>query len=134
MKTTYGLFICLILLLASSCSKDTEDKLSGKWQLKQVESGGSIIPVDTVWYNFQNTLFSYQLYDKTSNTYLQEYGFNTITDTQLTLEFADSVFGKNFIPHTDWEEIRKVFLITKLKGSDMVLTDEAGKIYVFRKF
>lgn len=129
-----GLFI-LLLLLAISCSKDTENKLEGKWQLRQVETEGTVVSVDTVWYNFQNTLFSYQLYNPSTGSYRQQYGFNTVTGGELLLELGDNPLPNDqFLPLTDWDRAERSFSVTKLKGSELILTDASGKIYTFRRF
>ena len=46
---------CFVVALVS-CIK-VEHKLEGKWQLKTVEANGVVQTVDTVWYNFQPSLF-----------------------------------------------------------------------------
>ena len=46
---------CFVVALVS-CNK-VEHKLEGKWQLKTVEANGVVQTVDTVWYNFQTSLF-----------------------------------------------------------------------------
>ncbi len=130
----YGLFL-LLLLLFTACSKDTDDKLEGKWQLRQVTVEGTIIPVDTVWYNFQNNLFSYQLYNTSTKAYRQQYGFKTITGKQLLLELDHyPIPNTEFLPLTDWDDVKRTFSITKLDASDLILTDDAGKTYTFHKF
>ena len=53
--------IAAVTILMAACSNDTEHKLEGKWQLQQVEANGDVIQADTVFYNFQNILFMYQL-------------------------------------------------------------------------
>ena len=58
---------CFVVALVS-CNK-VEHKLEGKWQLKTVEANGVVQTVDTVWYNFQTSLFEYQLYDR-QRTYI----------------------------------------------------------------
>ena len=58
---------CFVVALVS-CNK-VEHKLEGKWQLKTVEANGVVQTVDTVWYNFQTSLFEYQLYDPAKDVY-----------------------------------------------------------------
>lgn len=113
-----------------SCDK-VEHNLEGKWQLKTVEANGSIQPVDTVWYNFQTSLFGYQLYNPTTGNYQQTYGFRTLEgDKTLRLELES---GKNFLRYTDWKDTVRVFSIEESTVTKLVLNSE-GKTYTFRKF
>lgn len=129
--------LCMVLLTIS-CSKDTDDKLEGKWQLKEVIlENGQVQPVDTVWYNFMNSLFMYQLYDTArvgDNKYRHSYGFKTWDGDSLMLELtSDPQLVKDFLPYTDWDEQRRMFLIEEVNGKELILTSE-GSQYNFRKF
>lgn len=62
MKNWMIVFGCLLLLTVVSCSKDEETELDGKWQLQEIEQNGEVQYTDTVFYNFQNSLFMYQTY------------------------------------------------------------------------
>ena len=76
---------CFVVALVS-CNK-VEHKLEGKWQLKTVEANGVVQTVDTVWYNFQTSLFEYQLYDPAKDVYRTNFGYKTLEgDTRLDLE------------------------------------------------
>ncbi len=125
------------LLLFLSCEKDQTDELEGKWQLKEVtDAAGITHPVDTVWYNIQNTLFMYQLYDADAGgRYLHCYGFKDRPDEHtVTFELTDdpgSVTG--FLPHTDWSSASRTFVIEQASGSRLILRSE-GSTYFFHKF
>ena len=67
---------CFVVALVS-CNK-VEHKLEGKWQLKTVEANGVVQTVDTVWYNFQTSLFEYQLYDPAKDVYRTNFGYKTL--------------------------------------------------------
>lgn len=122
-----------------ACSKDTPDKLYGKWQLREVmEAGGTSHPVDTVWYNFQTSLFMYQFatVSDTSIVYRQAYGFNTLEgEKDLLLELVDSypIPVTDFLPYTDWTSARRSFTIEKVDGKELILSSEDRR-YIFRKF
>ncbi len=129
-----GIIFCLILFFVS-CSKDTEDKLEGKWQLREVSVNGQVEKVDTVFYNFQTVLFMYQIYDKATDKYSHIYGFKTLEENnKLSLEMnspADSI--PIFLLKTDWDSKIKDFVIDKVSGSQLILTSGA-KRYTFRKY
>ena len=56
-----NILIAFCVILFVSCSKDTESKLFGKWQLQKVEASGDVQNVDTVYFNFELSLFIYQV-------------------------------------------------------------------------
>lgn len=127
--------IAAVTILMAACSNDTEHKLEGKWQLQQVEANGDVIQADTVFYNFQNILFMYQVYISDLDSFSNQHGYNTLKDeTSLTLELAnDPRPATNFLPRTDWKSKTRTFSIEKLSGKQLILNSE-GKRYIFRKF
>lgn len=133
-KMKYGLIAAVALLLAA-CNKDTEHKLEGKWQLQQVEANGDVIQADTVFYNFQNILFMYQVYLADADSVALQYGYNTLGDeNSITLELSNTPrWATDFLPRTDWSSKTRTFTIEKLNGKDLILSSE-GKRYLFRKF
>lgn len=129
MRLLTMLFAALFVFI--SCSNDDDDKLEGKWQLRQVEENGLITPVDTVFYNFQNVLFMYQVYQPDTDGVRHCYGYKVIEeDKQLVLELEA---GDKFLPLTDWNDVKESFTIEKLSGNKMIL-NRANKRYIFRKF
>ncbi len=126
--------IAAVAILMAACNNDTEHKLEGKWQLQQVEANGEMIQADTVFYNFQNILFMYQIYQPDSNSVLYRYGYNTVDENKLTLELEHNPNTLDkFLPYTDWSSKTRVFTIEKLSGKQLIL-DSEGKRYIFRKF
>lgn len=134
-KMKYWILAAVAVLLVASCHNDTVHKLEGKWQLQQVEANGDLIEADTVFYNFQNTLFMYQVYIPADDRYVLQQGFNTIKDEdQLILEFANDPRPANeFLQYTDWTSVTRTFTIEKVSGKQLILNSE-GKRYIFRKF
>lgn len=135
------LFLSLPLFLFWACSNnDFDDKLEGKWQLRTVQTPNETMVVDTVWYNFQNKLFKYQIYSPTTGGTPICHGFKTVKDDNLLfIELAASPYEtkeemiQKFLPQTDWETTERTFVIEKLKGKELILKD-ADKTYIFRKF
>jgi hypothetical protein len=127
---------CLgFLLLFASCTSEVDDRLEGKWQLRQVETSGVTEKVDTVFYNFQTSLFMYQIYNPQTNGFTSCYGFKmTETKNQLLLELTDySVASRKFLPLTDWESPSRRFTVEELTAKRLVLKSD-DKRYTFRKF
>ncbi|WP_085536448.1 lipocalin-like domain-containing protein [Massilibacteroides vaginae] len=119
------------LLILVSCSKDDDDKLEGKWQLRQVVESGQITAVDTVFYNFQTSLFMYQVYDPATDGMKHRYGFKTLeADKQLLLQLE---YDGDFLQLTDWDSVKESFTIERLKGKELILLRNE-KRYIFRKF
>ena len=81
-----SLIIAISALLGLGACDTMTTNLEGKWQLNQIESEGNVATVDTVWYNFQTTLFQYQIYDRSSDSYRYSYGYNFYEGDQLTLQ------------------------------------------------
>lgn len=133
-KILVAVICCLVLF---SCEKDQKDDLEGKWQLKEVVdlSSGITNTVDTVWYNIENTLFMYQLYNSSTDSYSFSHGLKTWEDKQTVLFelVSDPQPVTDFLPLTDWVTAKRAFQVEKVSGSKMVLSSE-GKRYLFKKF
>ena len=112
-----------------------EHKLEGKWQLQQVEADGKVIQADTVFYNFQNVLFMYQVYIPSADSFAIQHGFNTLKDdNQLILELTNVPrMATEYIKITDWKETVRTFTIEESNRKHLILNSE-GKRYTFRKF
>ena len=130
-----NLIIAIGLLLLVACSNDVYDKLDGKWQLQQVEENGIVQDVDTIYYNFQTSLFMYQIYDPALDDIRACYGFNTKEgDNKLLLELISNPKPvESFLKYTDWTSTTRVFIIEKADRKKLILESE-GKRYTFRKF
>jgi hypothetical protein len=124
-----------ILLFCASCSSDIGDKMEGKWQLQQVEAGGEVQKVDTVFYNFQTSLFMYQIYHPATKTFTSCYGFKVMeTKNQVMLELTNYATSLNsFLPRTDWTSPVRRFIVEEATDRRLVLSGD-DKSYVFRKF
>lgn len=127
-------FGCLLLLTVVSCSKDEETELDGKWQLQEIEQNGEVQYTDTVFYNFQNSLFMYQTYSPSEDVYRKSYGFKAQDGNQLALELLSSPQSvAEFLPFTDWTSAKRTFTIDKHERKKLILSSE-GRTYTFRKF
>ncbi len=128
--------VALVLGLAcGGCDNSLEQKLEGKWQLKEVKRPEGLVErVDTVWYNFQTSLFEYQLYVPALDSMRNLYGYKTLLGTDsLELELI-SYFNttQNFLPLTDWSAPKRLFRIVEQRGNRLVLESD-GKEYHFKK-
>jgi hypothetical protein len=131
---TKNILIVISILFCFACSKDEQSKLSGKWQMQQIEIDGNTISVDTIYFNFESGLFQYQIYSPATNNYRAWLGYNTVNNgNQLLLELNDQKNISQFIHLTDWSEGKRMYTIDKLSGKQLVLSSE-NKTYTFRKF
>lgn len=130
-----NILIGFSLLALVSCSNDNDDKLLGKWQLQKRECNGVIETVDTVFYNFQHSLFMYQILNKAGDPLIYQYGFNSAQkNDSLYIELANDPRDVNkFLPYTDWSTATRGFKIDQLSNSKLVLSADSFT-YVFRKF
>ena len=126
-----NILIAFCVILFVSCSKDTESKLFGKWQLQKVEASGDVQNVDTVYFNFEHSLFMYQVYV----TEIDQYGYNTLEGEKTLLLELENNPGpiSKFLPYTDWNSSKQTYTIDKLESKQLILSRE-GKTYTFRKF
>ena len=123
--------IFCLMAVFFSCDRKGEDELEGKWQLRTVAEDGVTQQVDTVWYNFQGSLFQYQLYDTESESYSSYLGYKDLTDQTLDLELMQS--SSEFLTVTDWTDMKRTFYVEKCSSSQLILSGD-GKTYTFRKF
>ncbi|MCL1934182.1 MAG: lipocalin-like domain-containing protein [Candidatus Azobacteroides sp.] len=137
MKKTLFFVICSLLFLIS-CDKlfisvsGKEVDLQGKWQMDDA---------DTVYYNFQNSLFQYQIYLKKDGMsqvfgYYTLYG-DTALDLRLLKEYAsfplDYLGWDTLYSSTGQDTIFKVFEIIKFTNKELILHSNSGKMS-FHKF
>lgn len=122
-------------LACGGCDNSLEQKLEGKWQLKEVKRPEGLVErVDTVWYNFQTSLFEYQLYVPALDSMRNIYGYKTLHgEEQLELEMI-SYFNtsRDFLSLTDWSAPKRLFRIVEQRGNRLVLESD-GKEYHFKK-
>jgi len=137
MRKTLFFVICSFLFFISCdelfvhVSKE-EAALQGKWQMDNA---------DTVYYNFQNSLFQYQIYRK-KDVMSQVYGYyylygDTALELRLLREFSsfplDYLGWDTLYSATRQDTIYKVFKIEKYTSKKLVLLSNNGEIS-FHKF
>ncbi len=134
MNKRIGLLLSLLaIFLWSACDSHTTE-FEGKWQLAEIEYAGNVTPVDTVWYNFQTSLFQYQIYDRTTDQYLAVHGYHTYENGILSLDlFQSTEDERNFLKRTDWDSAQRSFSVEEISREKLILSDD-GKRYIFRKF
>ena len=132
------LFVACSLFLMISCDKifvhvsGEEANLQGKWQMDNA---------DTVYYNFQNSLFQYQIYrkkDVMSNAYGYYFLYgDTALDLLLLREYApfslDHLGWDTLWSSTGQDTIFKAFKIAKYTRNKLILKSNTGEIS-FHKF
>jgi hypothetical protein len=125
----------IALSLFASCTSDIGDRLDGKWQLQQIEAGGGVKKVDTIYYNFQTSLFMYQIYNPATDVFNHCYGFKVMeTKNQVMLELTNYAVSLNkFLPQTDWEAPTRRFIVEELTDKRLVMKGD-DKRYIFRRF
>lgn len=125
--------ISVVLIGALVACSDDDSKLEGKWQMQQMEVNGEVMPVDTIYYNFQNKLFMFQVANGVNDVYA--YGYKTLEDDKkVVLEIDPEKNDVNaFLQKSGWETNPCIFSINKLSHSKLILQHN-DKIYTFRKF
>ncbi|MCD7932592.1 MAG: lipocalin-like domain-containing protein [Tannerellaceae bacterium] len=132
------LLLPLLLVGTMACDK-TQYKLEGKWQIEQIEhTDDRIEKLDTIYFNFMNTLFSYQVYRPATDSYAQYPGFRHMPeDDVMEIEFAESSeFGttpEKSAAAVGWSDYKRRFRIEKLGRKQLILSSE-GEVYTFHNF
>jgi hypothetical protein len=96
---------------------------------------GVVEKVDTVYYNFQQDLFMYQIYRPQTQSYSYRYGYD-IMEGEKTVHIElinDPGALSSFLPLTDWSSAKRTFTIDKVSNKQLIMNSE-GKTYTFRKF
>lgn len=121
------------LILMVSC-KDDDAKLFGKWQMNEVNIGGTVSRVDTVFYNFQHSMFMYQIM-KNEHVQSFQYGYNTVLQNDsLKIELINDPRNvKDFLPLTDWKSAVRTFKMEELSKNKLILSVN-DTTYIFRRF
>ena len=132
MKKTLIFVICILSLL-SSCDKlfvgisGKEADLQGKWQMDGA---------DSVYFNFQNSLFLYQIYEK-KDVLSQAFGYYTLykdsgLDLRLLREYSsislDHLGWDTLVSITGQDTLYKAFKIEGFTKNKIVLSSEDKKI------
>ena len=129
MRFWYVIFF--VFLFAVACDNVTFSPLVGKWQLKTVEKNGEIIPVDTVWYNFQSiSIFSLQIYAPRYDAFTAFEGIRTQDDKVISIRLND----EKAINQSDWNSTVRSFTIETVNSKKLRLRSEEGYLYSFIKF
>ena len=131
-KWLYLLCLPLLLSVVASCSDD-EDKLTGKWQLRQNElPDGTVQKEDSVFYNFQKGSFSAicLLEDKTYHTF---FGLYSLQDDKIYIILRPEENIDLCKQYLQWDELGRTFQIEELSSSTLQLRSE-DIISVFRKY
>ena len=131
-KWLYLLCLPLLLSVVASCSDD-EDKLTGKWQLRQYElPDGTVQKEDSVFYNFQKGSFSAicLLEDKTYHTF---FGLYSLQDDKIYIILRPEENIDLCKQYLQWDELGRTFQIEELSSSTLQLRSE-DIVSVFRKY
>ena len=129
MRFWYVIFF--VFLFAVACDDVSFSPLVGKWQLKTVEKNGVIVPVDTVWYNFQSiSVFLLQIYAPHNDAFIAFEGTRTqdgkVVSIQLNNEWV--------VYQSDWNSTARSFTIETVDRKKLRLRSEEGYLYSFIKF
>ena len=131
-KWLYLLCLPLLLSVVASCSDD-EDKLTGKWQLRQYElPDGTVQKEDSVFYNFQKGSFSAicLLEDKTYHTF---FGLYSLQDDKIYIILRPEENIDLCKQYLQWDELGRTFQIEELSSYTLQLRFE-DIVSVFRKY
>lgn len=115
-----------------SCS-DEYDRIEGKWQLRYDEyNNGIVVPVDSIFYNFQKGTFSAIRIDA-ENNYHTFFGNYTLLSDKISIILLDNYENELLQKHLKWSDNKRVYNIKALNSKTLELKSE-DMISVFRKY
>lgn len=126
-KYTIFAFFCLLLLFLSGCSKGFDDRLRGKWQLREYIQGTESTELNQVFYNFSRQVLLIQ--NKGTETFGQFFQ----EGDSLILELPDHDQVPEAFMHFGWESTEERVAIRKLSRSKLELS-RGDQYWVLRKF
>lgn len=113
----------LLPLFHIACSNDFDSKLSGQWQLQNVEiNGHDSIPPTPVYYCFQDQVFQFK------RSGISAYGRYYNQGDSLCIIFEDSIQRKalTYINDAGWMNGYRSFFISKLTDDQLHLNSKEG--------
>lgn len=126
-KYTIFAFFCLFLLFLSGCSKGFDDRLRGKWQLREYIQGAESRDFDKIFYNFSRQVFLIQ--DKDTETFGQFFQ----EGDSLIMELPDHDQVPEAFTQFGWDSTMEHVAIRKLSRSKLELS-RGDKYWILRKF
>ncbi|MGL5787331.1 MAG: lipocalin-like domain-containing protein [Bacteroidales bacterium] len=120
-------FVCLLLLCISGCSNGFDDRLRGKWQLREYIHGSESKDFDQVFYNFSRQVLLIQ--SKGTETYGQFFQ----EGDSLILELPDHDQVPEAFIQFGWDSTVERVAIRKLSRSKLELS-RGDQYWILRKF
>ncbi len=120
-------FVCLFLLFLSGCSKGFDDRLRGKWQLREYIQGSEPKDFNQVFYNFSRQVLWIQAPGASV------YGQFFQEGDSLILELPDHEQVPEAFTQFGWESTLERVAIRKLSRSKLELS-RGDKYWILRKF
>ena len=138
--TRYILFILGALLIIpglTSCEKDTDDRLRGRWQFRYCEyPNGGTYAYDSAFYNFDSRVFKLQRI-LPGQKVAHHFANYVATDDSLHItdlkQYSYYQIGIDTPPYEWIAEKRKSYAIEKLTRKELILTSH-DTVYHFRLF
>lgn len=118
---------CLLLLFLSGCSKGFDDRLRGKWQLREYIQGTESKAFDQVFYNFSRQVLLIQAPGASA------YGQFFQEGDSLILELPDNEKVPAAFTQFGWESTVEHVAIRKLSRSKLELS-RGDRYWILRKF
>lgn len=118
---------CLLLLFLSACSKGFDDRLRGKWQLREYIQGTESSQFNQVFYNFSRQVLLIQAPGASA------YGQFFQEGDSLILELPDHDQVPEAFMQFGWESTVERVAIRKLSRSKLELS-RGDQYWVLRKF
>lgn len=120
-------FVCLFLFFLSGCSKGFDDRLRGKWQLREYIKGAESKDFNQIFYNFSRQVLLIQAPGASA------YGQFFQEGDSLIMELPDHDQVPEAFTKFGWESTVERVAIRKLTRSKLELS-RGDKYWILRKF
>lgn len=136
MRRVYLCFLIVlpVLLGFSSCQKDEEDMIVGKWQLREIKyEDDSVRSMDSIFYNFQKGTFS-AIRLRKSGEYKTFFGSYSLKNSEISISlYLDEIEKNELYEDVLLKNADCQFVIDGISSSDMTLKYEDAW-FNFRKY
>lgn len=128
-------FVFAAVLGLSSCDKDTDDELRGRWQFRYCEyPTGDIFACDSAFYSFDSGVFELQKLQAVGHDAYRNFGNYVLAGDSLIITDL-SIWAEFYcMPPFDWgRDGSKRFRVGEVSRRRLVLSCR-DTVYHFRKF
>lgn len=134
-RNYYSIILLLFTIFLSSCSKDEEAKLEGRWQGITIDSPRHAQVSDSLFFSFDSGVCQIQTLKSSSPHFAERIFSNYILkEDSIKISIPNEYFGMaKANRYLDWNTNQRKFAIRELSSKSLKLSVN-DTIYSFRKY